>query len=152
MSDNIKKNKMMANPILVGLEVLFVDWWMKPIFALLYSVTAVTMRNRLSSKVSFALKSVGVDLDSDTNEYFNTRKYSILKDIEIQFATKSPIRFIMLGLAIYLVGINSPDFVSKLDVLNSAVICDLGLLIIVSSVLAYFYGRWQIYKIARSLL
>lgn len=149
MTISIQESKTMANPLLVAFEVIFIDWWMKPIFALMYSVTSVTMKLRFSNKINAALCAQGVNLSSDSQEFFEIRKYSILKDIEVQFATKSPLRFLSLGAALCVLGVNAPSIVSNYD-FNW--VLQLGFAIIATSVLAYFFGRWQMYKIMRNLI
>ncbi|MEH0791344.1 hypothetical protein KW882_03425 [Vibrio parahaemolyticus] len=141
--------KFMANPLLVMAEVALIDWWLKPIMALIYSFSAFTLRKQLSEKVSDKLSEQGFELNSATSKFSDVNKYSLLKDIEIQFYTKNPIRFCVLGMAFIVLSGNVPDFSSASLNLSGGWVKELGYLLLGVSVVFYFIGRWQMYKINR---
>lgn len=139
----------MTNPLLVMVEVALVDWWLKPIMALIYSFSLITLRNQLPEKVSDRLSEQGFDLDSSSDRFTDSNKYSLLKDLEIQFYTKNPIRFCVLGVAFLFLSSNIPDFSNTALNLSGVWVKELSYLLIGSSFVFYLIGRWQMYKINR---
>lgn len=147
----LQEQKRMANPLLVCLELVLIDWWLKPLFALIYSATPFTMRKRISQKLNLGLSEKGVDLSGDSQEFIAAHRYSLIKDVEVSYVTKTPLRFILLAAALYMVWAVYPDFGGSASVPVNW-LHDLSLLIGGLSFVAYFYGRWQVYKLSRVLI
>ena len=61
------------------------------------------MRKRISQKLNLGLSEKGVDLSDDSQEFIAAHRYSLIKDIEVSYVTKTPLRFILLAAALYMV-------------------------------------------------
>lgn len=142
-----KENRAKINPLLTIFEVLLIDWWLNPIFYVMYVPTGFTLREHYSDSMAMYLEKKGLRVRELTNKAISTYGASMLKEAEGKVLTKTPLRFFVIGFAMYWF-VPSFNFIESVD-MGGLVL--LSYLFMLGSVYFYLKARWSVYKMFRLL-
>ncbi len=139
------------NPLLLGFEKLFLDWWLLRVFSLLYTPPHEKLKSPVASQMSHDIvrfaKGEKILSNGMTPESVSKKDLEIvLLYAEMQAVTSSPIVMALISL---LVSVSAYFFVGLPVAGNSLYLYLVLMLIFFIGIHKYFSVRFNVYKMRR---
>jgi len=142
------EERYVSNPLLTIFESLFVDWWLMWLFSVLYTPCSFSLSKPMQAATETLLRNKGLNLSDHLGTSVGL---GALKDAEVTFATKTPLRFLFLGVVLFFIGGLVSAYSSSMAG-SVSFARPLGVIICLGSIWNYFRGRWELYRLTRLLL